>query len=111
LEYTGVEKEIKIMLKKSESFGIGTSFHGITIRATGNQLSKIVGEYSKLKSGDGKVTFQWILENEDEEIITIYDWKMYREVGIDEEIEWNIGGHNKQSTEKAKEEILNLLNK
>jgi hypothetical protein len=51
------------------------------------------------------------LENEDEEIITIYDWKMYREVGIDEEIEWNIGGHNKQSTEKAKEEILNLLNK
>jgi hypothetical protein len=99
------------MLKKSESFGIGTSFHGITIRATANQLSEIVGEYSKLKSGDGKVVFQWILENEDEEIITIYDWKMYREVGIDEEIEWNIGGHNKQSTEKAKEEILNLLNK
>jgi hypothetical protein len=32
-------------------------------------------------------------------------------VGIDEEIEWNIGGHNKQSTEKAKKEILNLLNK
>jgi hypothetical protein len=51
------------------------------------------------------------LENEDEEIITIYDWKMYREVELDEEIEWNIGGHNKQSTEKAKEEILNLLNK
>jgi hypothetical protein len=51
------------------------------------------------------------LENEDEEIITIYDWKMYREVGLDEEIEWYIGGHNKQSTEKTKEEILNLLNK
>jgi hypothetical protein len=99
------------MLKKSESFGIGTSFHGIKIRATANQLSEIVGEYSKLKSGDGKVTLQWILENEDEEIITIYDWKMYREVGLDEEIEWNIGGHNKQSTEKTKEEILNLLNK
>ena len=99
------------MLKKSESFGIGTTFHGITIRATANQLSEIVGEYSKLKSGDGKTILQWILENEDNQVITIYDWKMYREVGLDEEIEWNIGGHNKQSTEKAKKEILNLLNK
>ena len=35
---------------------------------------------------------------------------MYREVGIDEEIEWNIGGYSKKSTEKAREEILKLLN-
>jgi hypothetical protein len=99
------------MLRKSESNGIGTSFRGVTINATANQLTEIVGECSELKSGDGKTTLQWILENEDNQVITIYDWKMYREVGLDEEIEWNIGGHNKQSTEKAKEEILNLLNK
>ena len=83
------------MLRKSESKAIGTSFHGITIRGSVNQLSEVIGEYSKLNSGDGKV---------------VYHWKMYREVGMDEEIEWNIGGHSKKSTEKAREEILKLLN-
>lgn len=99
------------MLRKSESFGIGTTFHEVTIRTTANQLLEVVGECSKIKSGDGKTTIQWILENEDNQVITIYDWKMFREVGMDEEIEWNIGGYTKESTEKAKEEILNLLNK
>ena len=98
------------MLRKSESKAIGTSFHGITIRGSVNQLSEVIGEYSKLNSGDGKVVYQWILETDEDEVVTIYDWKMYREVGIDEEIEWNIGGYSKKSTEKAREEILKLLN-
>ena len=110
LAYTGVEKEIKVMLRKSESKAIGTSFHGITIRGSVNQLSEVIGEYSKLNSGDGKVVYQWILETDEDEVVTVYDWKMYREVGMDEEIEWNIGGHSKKSTEKAREEILKLLN-
>ena len=98
------------MLRKSESKTIGTSFHGITIRGSVNQLSEVIGEYSKLNSGDGKVVYQWILETDEDEVVTVYDWKMYREVGMDEEIEWNIGGHSKKSTEKAREEILKLLN-
>lgn len=99
------------MLRKSESKAIGTSFHGITIRGSVNQLSEVIGEYSKLNSGDGKVVYQWILETEENEVVTIYDWKMYREVGMDEEIEWNVGGHSKKSTEKTREKILKLLNK
>jgi hypothetical protein len=99
------------MLRKSESKAIGTSFHDNTIQGSINQLSKVIGEPTKLKSGDGKAVFQWILETDEDEVITIYDWKMYREVGMDEEIEWNIGGHSKKSTERAREEIIKLLNK
>ena len=99
------------MLRKSESRAIGTSFHGSSINGSINQLSKVIGEPTKINSGDGKTVFQWVMETDENEVITIYDWKMYREVGVDEEIEWNIGGHSKKSTEKAREEIIKLLNK
>ena len=99
------------MLRKSESRVIGTSFHGISINGSINQLSKVIGEPTKINSGDGKTVFQWVMETDEDEVITIYDWKMYREVGMDEEIEWNIGGHSKKSTEKTREKILKLLNK
>lgn len=97
------------MLRKSESKAIGTSFHGMTITGSINQLSEVIGESSRLNSGDGKVVYQWIMETDENEVITIYDWKMFREVGLDEEIEWHIGGHTKKSTEKAREEIIKLL--
>jgi hypothetical protein len=45
------------------------------------------------------------------EVITVYDWKYRRVIGMDEEIEWNIGGRNKSTTEEAKEKILMLLTK
>ena len=61
------------------------------------------------KSGDGKVTMQWVRELNTADIFTIYDWKYYRDVDMDEEIIWNIGGKNKIITDQAKKEIIKLI--
>ena len=90
---------------------MGTSFHGSTIKATPNQLIKSLGEMTNGRSGDGKVTMEWIRELDNAEVITVYDWKYHRVIDMNEEIEWNIGGRNKKTTEEAKEKILMLLNK
>ena len=89
----------------------GTSFHGSTFKATPNQLIESLGEITHGRSGDGKVTMEWVRELDNAEVITVYDWKYNRVIEMDEEIEWNIGGHNENVTESAKQEILNLLSK
>jgi hypothetical protein len=88
----------------------GTSFHGTTFKATPNQLIESLGEIT-YDGTDGKTSMEWVRELDSADVFTIYDWKYYRSIGMDEEIEWHIGGHNKNVTELAKEEILNLLSK
>ena len=90
---------------------VGTSFHGTTFKATPNQLINSLGEIDYEGSGDDKTSMEWVRELDSAEVITIYDWKYRRKIGMDEEIEWNIGGRNKSATEEAKEKILTLLNK
>jgi hypothetical protein len=41
----------------------------------------------------------------------VYDWKEYRQIDEDEEIEWHIGGHSFIDTAEAAIEIMNKLNK
>lgn len=89
----------------------GTSFHGTTFKATPNQLINSLGEIDYEGSGDDKTSMEWVRELDSADIFTIYDWKYYRKIDMDEEIEWNIGGYNKKVTELAKEEILMLLSK
>jgi hypothetical protein len=87
-----------------------TSFHGTTFRASANQLINLIGEITHHNnSGDGKVTMEWVRELSTADVFTIYDWKYYREIDMDEEIIWNIGGGNKIITEEAKEEIVKLM--
>ena len=99
------------MLHMPTASSVGTSFHGSTIKATPAQLIESLGEMTNGRSGDGKVTMEWIRELDSAEVITVYDWKYYRKIEMNEEIEWNIGGKSKRVTEEAKEKILMLLNK
>jgi hypothetical protein len=99
------------MISKTTKITTGTGFYETTLKATPNQLIDVIGEITFGKSGDGKVTMEWVRELENTDVFTIYDWKYNREIGMDEEIVWNIGGHNKVVTELAKNEILTLLNK
>jgi hypothetical protein len=99
------------MLHMPTASSIGTSFHGSTFIATPKQLVEAIGEITNGRSGDGKVTMEWVRELDSAEVITIYDWKHRKKIEMDEEIEWNIGGRNKSATEEAKEKILTLLNK
>lgn len=90
----------------------GTSFHGIVVEASAEQLFQILGK-PRYQGNDGsdKVNFDWVLENEDGDVFTVYDWKEYRPLETDEMIVWHIGGHSEAVTQKALKEILEELSK
>jgi len=88
----------------------GTSFFGTTFPATVNQLVEALGEPTHEENdGTDKVNFEWDMELEDGTVFTIYDWKEYREIGLDEMIDWHIGGKNESDTDKVLEELSKLI--
>lgn len=90
----------------------GTSFHNDVLRATVDELIQVLGEpVYAANDGDDKVNFEWEGETDGGAVFTVYDWKEYRRIGMDEEIEWHIGGHRKLDTLTALGEIRNALNK
>ena len=85
----------------------GTSFHGTTIFASVNDLIGILGEPRYVdNSGTDKTTHEWEMETDDGDVFTVYDWKEYRSIDSDEEIEWHIGGMSEMITTQAKHEIM-----
>ena len=97
------------MAKKSYKDTNGTSYHDTTISATVNQLTAAFGEPYNSNTGEDKVNFVWDMETEDGEVFTIYDWKEYRKLGLDETIEWHIGGYSREITERAADEVEEIL--
>ena len=94
--------------KKSEE---GTSFHGDVFRASVSDLRKILGlPKFENNNGEEKTNFDWVMETELGEVITIYDWKEYRALDEDELIDWHIGGENEMATSRALNEIAGALN-
>ena len=88
----------------------GTSFHGATVRATVNQLRAILGEPTNVdNSGNEKVNFEWECQFYDGAVFTVYDWKEYRELEMDEMIEWHIGAFNSFTSFEAQEQLVALL--
>lgn len=89
-----------------------TSFHGTYLQATVKDLKRVLGE-SDWGSNDGrdKVNFEWVRETDDGSVFTVYDYKEYRKLKLNEIIEWHIGGFNGRDTEQAKKEILEALAK
>lgn len=89
-----------------------TSFHNTVVHATVRQLRQILGEPAcEQNDGEDKVNFEWEMETESGTPFTVYDWKEYRQIGEDEEIEWHIGGRRSIETEEAAIEISNALAK
>ena len=95
---------------------IGTSFHGHEFLATVEELENVFGEPDVVGDKEDKVQYEWILDLEisnslgTSAVITIYDWKEYRDYHEDEFIRFHIGGHSENITELAKIEIENVLN-
>jgi len=98
------------MAKKTYKNVDGTSFHGVTIRATVEQLTNAFGEPDDNNTGEDKVNFVWDMETEEGDVFTIYDWKHYRSLDLDEVIEWHIGSFSKSISNIAKMEIQKYLN-
>jgi len=87
----------------------GTSFHNSTIITTLSDLKRVLGEPHYRGGFEDKVQNEWEMETNDGEVFTVYDWKTYRPYNDNELINWHIGGHNKETTQQAKQEILDVL--
>ena len=90
----------------------GTSFYGVTLTVTPQQLIDALGEPEYFSNdGSDKTNMDYSLETEDEIAFTIYDWKEYRPLQMDEKIEFHIGGFSYSQCVYAKNEVLRLINK
>ena len=99
------------MAKQTNQSANGTSFHDVTIKASVNQLINGSGEPHWVNNtGEDKVNFEFIFETEEGDVFTIYDWKHYRSLDLDEIIEWHIGSHSRMISWDAQDEITRELN-
>jgi len=97
-------------MKITKSSTNGTSFHDVVIKASVNHLISVLGEPSyQNNTGEDKVNFEWDCETEDGDVFTIYDWKEYRELDLDELIEFHIGAHSKSVSNVAYDELIDSL--
>ena len=85
----------------------GTSFHDQVILETPANMIKFLGEPHEV--GGDKTNMEWFMETEDGTVFTVYDWKNYGGIRMDQVVEWHIGGHSKTDTIKARQEIFDLL--
>lgn len=98
------------MLKHTRFSSVGTYFHGSTICTTVNKLLKFF-RHSCQKNEDvrDKVQYEFTLEDNEGNIVTIYDWKECRHFREDEMITFNIGGKSEAVTEKARKYLESIL--
>ena len=98
------------MAKLTEKSAIGTSFHDITITTTPQKLIDALGEPQfGNNSGQDKPNFDFVCETEDGDVFTIYDWKEYRPLKMDEIVDFHIGGKSKFITMTAQTELAKIL--
>ena len=97
-------------MKKTNQSTNGTSFHGVVIRASVNNLISILGEPTiQDNTGEDKVNFEWDCETDEGNVFTIYDWKEYRKLYLFEVIDWHIGAHSRSIASDASYEISREL--
>jgi hypothetical protein len=84
----------------------GTSLQGY-VTTTMRDLIAAFGEPTFYYPGE-KVTVEWTHRFSDGSVVTIYDWKRYDDgvPEMDEVMEYNIGGFNKDAAEKVKMAVL-----
>lgn len=98
-------------MKKTSKSSNGTSFHGIMVNSTVNNLTKVLGEPDYVdNSGKDKVNYSWDLETNEGDVVTLYTWKEYKPIDTDEEIIFHIGGMARNHTILGKQELTELLN-
>jgi hypothetical protein len=97
-------------MKKTNKSSNGTSFHGVTIESTVDKLTKVLGEPNYVdNSGEDKVNYSWDLETDEGDVVTLYTWKEYRPIEVDEDILFHIGGMARNHTILGKQELTELL--
>lgn len=96
------------MIKKTNISNVGSSFHGVEIRATLNELYSALGEDNQGPSGDGKTQCEWTLSYKGK-TFSLYDWKEDR-YNDNTPIDWHIGSKYSASVEQEfKDELLKMI--
>jgi len=86
---------------------VGGSFHDVYLTATVNEIISVLGEpYAENNTGTDKCNFDWAGITNNGIKFTVYDWKEYQPLELDEIVEWHIGGSSFLETHEAMEEIL-----
>ena len=77
----------------NDSIGTGTSYKGLIMDTTYQDLVSVFGEPTFPEpSGDNKVQKEWRFKDSQGNIFTIYDWKTYDEDITENKLEvWHIG--------------------
>ena len=86
----------------------GTSYHGDFIETSFFNLTHLFGLPS-INNCESKVNYEWELQTEGGIPFTLYDWKYYRPLLIEEIVEWNIGTDTKEHSKIIKQELDILL--
>ena len=88
----------------------GTSFFGQDIYCSFNDLVALFGMPQYMdNTGENKTNYQWDCELEDGSVFCIYDWKEYRVIADDEDIEWHIAAHSDMKSIDAYCELSRVL--
>jgi hypothetical protein len=81
----------------------GTSFHQDIIFATPNELRHILDEPAyEFNTGNEKTNMEWYIQMPDGNAFTVYDYKEYKPLHPNGQVEWHIGGHDRFTTHLAK---------
>ncbi|MFA7143623.1 MAG: hypothetical protein WC175_06625 [Candidatus Dojkabacteria bacterium] len=97
-------------MKKIKKSMPTTSFHGVTITATPEDLIKVLGEPSSIcLDQDVKVQYEWLMETKNGIPFTVYDWKEYHEIIPDSEIRWHIGTEHEFQSNVVFSELFDAL--
>jgi hypothetical protein len=98
------------MAVKTNQSTNNTSFHGVTFRASVNQITSAFGEPTiHDNTGEDKTNFEWEMETNEGKVFTIYDWKEYRKLDLNEKIVWHIGAKTHITCAIARSEIFQKL--
>jgi hypothetical protein len=95
------------MAKLSMKSANMTSFHNVTITCTAKELIAALGDAQYINNdGSDKSNFDWVCETASGKVFTIYDWKHYRSIDLNEKINWHIGSHEAITSLIAKDELM-----
>jgi len=107
------EKIIKTEIMRQASNYGATSFHGQTICTTPNKLialsKKLDAPYGDYNGGRDKVNFDFEFETENGIYFTVYDWKEYRTLGLNDLVDFHIGARNGLEANEGLQELIKAL--
>tara|TARA_R110000744_G_scaffold133543_1_gene241965 strand:+ start:237 stop:503 length:267 start_codon:yes stop_codon:yes gene_type:complete len=87
-----------------------SSFHGDTITTTASELVEVCWGFSDENSGENKVNFEFTFQIPEGQVFYVYDWKEYRTIDLDENIEFHIGANSSADSREALEYLYELIN-